>query len=236
MPDYTLTADEGLFTYTGQAADVIYRHRLKASVQGVFVLDGQAITLLRTVKLDAENASFTLSGKNATIRPSRRLEAETGSFTLSGQSATLQVTRRLRASVQGVFALAGQDVALIYGRTGFAASFGAFALLEQSANLKISRKILAGNGRFYLLGQQANLLSIGQDAQGCCDIPISDIYSNSFACPSNLEIIPNLECTLEQYNAFVEGWNMVSFCDSESPYLPTEQWYIDPESIPLNCA
>ena len=63
---YSMTADAGSFTLTGQAVD-----------------------LDKAVKLSAASGSFSLSGQAATLRHGRTLTADSGSFALTGQDVTL---------------------------------------------------------------------------------------------------------------------------------------------------
>ena len=85
---YTLTADSGSFTLTGQSANLLAGRRLTASA-----------------------GSFALSGQNANLLCGRTLTAGAGSFSLTGQAANLNDAHVLTASV-GVFTLAGNDVGL----------------------------------------------------------------------------------------------------------------------------
>jgi hypothetical protein len=92
---YTLTADAGSFTLSGQDAN---------------------LTIGRILTADA--GAFTLSGQDAALSVGRVITADAGAFTLTGQDATLTVTPAggtaytLTADA-GDFALTGQDAQFV---------------------------------------------------------------------------------------------------------------------------
>jgi len=65
-PTYTLNADGGSFTLTGQNADLLFG-RVLAAGGGSFTLTGQDVTFSRTYVLQAETGLFTLTGGNVTF-------------------------------------------------------------------------------------------------------------------------------------------------------------------------
>lgn len=156
---YSLTAAQGSFTLSGQAAALKAGRKVTAS-QGSFTLSGQAASLKAGRKLTAAQGSFSLSGQAATLKAARRITAAQGTFTLTGQAAALKVGRKLTASV-GNFTLSGQAASLIYTPANsytLTASQGTFALTGQAANLLCGRKLVAAQGSFTLSGQSASLL------------------------------------------------------------------------------
>lgn len=136
LTHYTLTADVGTFTETGQAANLLYGRKLTSDV-GTFALAGQAASLLYA----------------------RLLAADVGAFTLAGQAAGLLKGKTLTADV-GTFALTGQDVAF---RKGYAltASTGVFTESGQAADLRTTKILSAAHGSFTLSGQDATLTAAG---------------------------------------------------------------------------
>lgn len=113
---YTLTADAGSFTLSGQDA-TLSKSRILTADAGAFTLTGQDATLARNRFLTADAGSFTLTGQDATLTyaaaGSYTLVADAGSFTLSGQDATLLKTRILTADA-GSFTLSGQSATLTW--------------------------------------------------------------------------------------------------------------------------
>ena len=86
---YTLTAEAGSFTLSGQAAGLVAARKLSADA-GAFVLSGQTVALRADRLLTASQGAFTLTGQDADlIAPSYTLTADAGSFTLTGKDATL---------------------------------------------------------------------------------------------------------------------------------------------------
>lgn len=157
---YTLTANYGSFSLTGESANLNSARKLTASY-GSFSLSGQAATLKSARKLTADYGSFSLAGQSATLKSARKLVADYGSFSLSGQSAGLSSARRLIAAV-GTFALSGQDALTKVARL-LQAAFGQFTLSGQDASLTkhtagtTDYTLLAGYGVFTLTGEAANL-------------------------------------------------------------------------------
>lgn len=120
-PTYTLTADQGSFTLTGQVAALQAARTLTAE-SGSFTLSGQAAGLAAGRKLLADAGTFSLTGQDAglTYTPSGAaytLSAEAGLFTLSGQSAALSASRVLSTDA-GVYSLSGQDVEFSQAASG----------------------------------------------------------------------------------------------------------------------
>jgi Zn-dependent protease with chaperone function len=88
---YTLTAAQGSFTLTGQAA-TLSRTRALAASQGSFALTGQAATLKRALNVAAAQGSFPFTGQAVNFNLGHAVVAGQGSFTLSGQTATFRRT------------------------------------------------------------------------------------------------------------------------------------------------
>jgi hypothetical protein len=159
---YSLAAETGSFTLTGQTAELTVSRVLIAET-GAFSFTGQAADLTVSRALSADTGTFSLSGQDAalTYTPlgAYSLTAETGSFALTGQAANLTVSRVLSADT-GTFSLTGQDATLTKGLT-LAAETGAFVLTGQDAQLSRTRVLLAEIGQFFLTGQDADLIYSG---------------------------------------------------------------------------
>jgi hypothetical protein len=100
---YTMTAEVGTFTLTGQDANLLFGRKLIADV-GSFVLTGFDAILRKGYILTAEVGTFALTGFDAMLLFGRKLIAETGAFVLTGFDATLSRGYRLIAEV-GTFIL-----------------------------------------------------------------------------------------------------------------------------------
>lgn len=154
----TLPVAAGSFTLTGQAAALKAGHVVTAAV-GTFTLTGQAAGLSATRTVAAATGSFTLSGQAATLKATRTMPAAVGTFTLSGQDVGLVVPGKLTADA-GAFTVSGQDVSLRVGRT-LACSAGSFTFTGQSAGLACTRRLTVSSGSFVLTGQSVTLTSSG---------------------------------------------------------------------------
>lgn len=151
---YTLTAAQGSFTLTGQAA-TLSRTRALAASQGSFALSGQAATLKRALNVAAAQGSFTLTGQAASFNLGHTIVAAQGSFTLSGQTATFRRTLNLSAAY-GAYTLSGQTVTLKRALK-LTADQGSFTLSGQAAALARGIRVTAARGTFTLTGQAATL-------------------------------------------------------------------------------
>lgn len=115
LTNYSVTADYGAFTLSGQATG-LRAARQVAAVSGSLTANGQDAALRATRILAGAVGSFTLTGESAAILRGLKLAAGAGEFTLSGQAAALLATRRMSAGA-GLYALTGQDAALLFAGT-----------------------------------------------------------------------------------------------------------------------
>ena len=125
-PTYTLTAAQGSFTLTGQAAGLT-ASRLLTAAQGSYTLTGQAATLKAARLITAAQGSYTLTGQDATLTytpaVTYTLTAAQGAFTLTGQAAGLTAARLLTAE-QGTYSLTGIAAGLSVSKPGTTALVG----------------------------------------------------------------------------------------------------------------
>jgi hypothetical protein len=159
---YTLTAAQGSFALTGQAANLLFGRKLTAA-QASFTLNGQAVNFVHGYKFAAAQASFALSGQSANLLFNRKLTAAQGSFALTGFAANLVYTTvgaYTLTAAQGSFAFTGKAANLLFGRKVTAAQ-GSFSLTGQSANLLFNRLLSATRGSFTLTGFDAALSKTG---------------------------------------------------------------------------
>ena len=159
---YTMTADSGSFTLTGQTVGLL-ASRLLSALNGSFTHTGQDVGLLTSRLIAADSGAFTLTGQDAALTVSRLLAAASGAFTLAGQDVTLTYSggsgpTYTLAADSGAFTLSGQTAALLASRL-LSAETQSFTLAGQDAGLLISRVLSAGNGSFSLTGQDAALLA-----------------------------------------------------------------------------
>ena len=122
---YTLTADAGSFTYTGQTATLRVARKLVAGA-GAFSFTGQTATLRVARKIGAAAGAYTMSGADAGLIYSgsgARLTAEAGSYGLTGAAATLRVARRLAAD-SGSYVFSGGAATLTYSGEAVSVTVG----------------------------------------------------------------------------------------------------------------
>ncbi len=138
LPDFTLAAATGTFTFTGVAAELSVARTLAANV-GAFNLTGQDVNLTTARTVGADVGSFLLTGQDVTLTYDAvdpTLSADTGVFSLTGQVVELHQSYKLVATT-GSFVLTGQAVVLTY-RVQLAATTGIFVLDGQDATLTVT--------------------------------------------------------------------------------------------------
>jgi hypothetical protein len=133
---YTLTANNGTLTLTGQSAGIT-RSKVLTAQAGTLSITGQSATITRSKRIVASNGTLTLTGQSAIIKRDKVLTANNGTLTLTGQSATITRT------TVGAYDLIAQH--------------GTLTLTGQGVTITRSRSIIAQNGTFTLTGQSAGI-------------------------------------------------------------------------------
>ena len=133
---YTLTADSGSYSLSGQAANTLYA-RIMAGEQGSYTLSGVDALLVKSgsYSFNAEVGSYMLVGVNALVDLS--MNAAQGSYALTGQAATLTFAPLSNPTIT--------------------AEFGSYALTGRAANTNYGRNLPAEVGVYALTGRQAGL-------------------------------------------------------------------------------
>jgi len=149
-----LTADQGSFSMTGYDTGLTAQ-RLIAADQGTFIMTGYDTGLVAYNILPADQGSFTMTGYAAGLTYGYGLLASQGTFTMTGQDTGLAADRMLNAD-QGSFAMAGQDTGFNFGYS-MTAEQGSFVFTGYDANLKYIQGLTAEYGNFTMVGQDATL-------------------------------------------------------------------------------
>lgn len=87
---YTLTAEAGSYSKTGQGAGLKAARKLAAE-GGSYALTGQAVDLKLARKIVAGQGSYSLAGQDAVLRAIRKMAAEGGSYVFTGMDANLAI-------------------------------------------------------------------------------------------------------------------------------------------------
>ena len=149
--DFTLTADQGDYSMTGQTDYLLKRALRIVSAQGDYNITGQVANL--NITLPVEQGSYTLTGQTANLDHGFIIVGDQGSYTINGQIANLNITLPVN---QGSYALAGQVANLTFGFT-ITVDQGSYSISGQVANLLNQLVITAEQGSYTLSGQVANL-------------------------------------------------------------------------------
>lgn len=135
--NYTITADAGSYTLTGQVA-IIRKTRIVVAAVGAYAITGQAASLLHSKRIVANVGAYALTGVAATILKSRIVVSATGAYSIAGQNAGITRSRLVTAN-PGVYSVTGQNATITY--TGTAANYtitaeaGAYALVGSAAGI-----------------------------------------------------------------------------------------------------
>lgn len=113
---YTMTADAGSFSMSGQSV-ALNRALVLVAAAGAFVLAGQDIAFSKALNVAIDAGSFALAGQDVALNVGRVVALGAGSFALAGQDVALSVSAGGFALQPGVFVLSGQDVAFVVSRT-----------------------------------------------------------------------------------------------------------------------
>lgn len=152
---YTLIADSGSYSKTGQAVGLLAGRKLAVD-SGSLAITGTAAGLLRGYPLIAEAGSLILSGQDTGLIKDSRISVESGSFALSGQDVSLLKGGRISIG-SGAYDITGQDAALLRGLLINIES-GAYNKTGSVVDLLRGFAIAAQNGTYNLSGQIAALL------------------------------------------------------------------------------
>jgi hypothetical protein len=118
---YTLTANGGVYSYSGNNATLTY-------------------TPIGAYTIAADGGTYSYTGNAANVLFNRRLVADGGTYTYTGNNANTLFNRRLVAD-GGVYAYSGNDAALIYAPVGaftLLADGGVYSYSGNNANLVFS--------------------------------------------------------------------------------------------------
>jgi hypothetical protein len=131
-----------------------------AAGNGIYVLGGNAGSLLDRRLLSAARGAFAFSGQAATLAFRHVLAAGQGAFGRSGIAAGLKMARSVAATLAN-FVFAGGAAALsrqpANGGNTLGGAVGALALSGRSAGLWAGRAIIAGKGGYARTGNAAAL-------------------------------------------------------------------------------
>ena len=155
---YSLTAESGSFTVTGQAAGLI-SNRILVAEEATVAVSGQAANMTAGRLLSAENASFSLTGQEAQFIKGFTLVADVGNFTVIGQAANLIIARVVQANTGNV-TVTGQDAGVRASRVLYS-DFGSVTVTGQDAELRTlnNYSLTAAFGSVVFTGQAANVVT-----------------------------------------------------------------------------
>jgi hypothetical protein len=123
-PNYTLSADTGIYTLSGQTVGITAQRKLVLA-QGAYALTGQAVITKASRTLTLAQGSYSLTGQSVSLvyNVTHSLPIGQGSYALSGQTVTLTVAGRRLSLDTGSYGLTGSSVALTYSSQLYATAF-----------------------------------------------------------------------------------------------------------------
>jgi len=139
---YTLTAQAGIYSLTGQPAQLL-KSKLLTSSGGTYQHVGADASLYRSKQLSLSGGSYSISGASADI-------------TFTGLSANFTLTAQ-----GGIYNLSGSAADITY--TALSPSYlltaqgGTYTLSGNSIDLRKSKRLTASGGGYSYTGQQVNI-------------------------------------------------------------------------------
>lgn len=207
--------------------------------EGTFTLTGQDVTLLKSVKLDAQaglitlslqgasklitefvpDGQFSTSGSDVNFLKALNIDAANGSFVLTGQNVDLTKSVIFDELVDNDFLTTGQDINFGFG---FAALAGSFALTGQEITEDITDVVASGS--FSVTFQDANVIAqrILAADNGSFSYQVYDIDIRGF-----FEVDPLPEKTYTEQIVAAEIWLDTTDPDADDwPEVsePTDIW------------
>lgn len=156
--NYTVTADTGSYTLTGQAA-IIRKTRIVVAAVGSYAVTGQSANLLRGKRIVANNGTYSVTGQSANILKSKRIVSNVGAYALTGVAANI-LKSRIVISAAGAYSVTGQNAGITRSRLVTADS-GNYAVTGQDATITYS----GGSVNYTLTAEAGEYLLTGVDAQ-----------------------------------------------------------------------
>lgn len=150
----TLTADQGSYSYTGQAVGLT-SSRTIAIAQGSYAYTGQDVTLTLGKMLALDQGSYILSGQDLGLTSARSMALDQGAYALTGQDVALAYGRSVTLD-QGTYSLSGQDLAFNRGRA-LGTEQGSYALSGQVIGIAYGRVMALDAGSYLVAGQDVAL-------------------------------------------------------------------------------
>jgi hypothetical protein len=134
----TLACDVGVYSYTGQVADLKRGYKLVCDV-GTYSYTGQDAALKKGYKLVCDVGVYSYTGQDATFKKAYKLTCDVGVYSYTGQDVALKRGYKLTCDV-GVYSYNGQDATLTYSPSGpahytLACDVGVFSYAGQDAIL-----------------------------------------------------------------------------------------------------
>lgn len=109
---YTLSADPGTYSVTGQSATLVAAYNLNAE-SGTYSVTGNAATLNASYNLISSSGNYSVTGSDVALTARYELNAGSNSYSITGSSATVTASYNLSADA-GSYSVTGVDAILIY--------------------------------------------------------------------------------------------------------------------------
>ena len=179
---YSLAANTGSFVLTGSDAGISGDRVLVAATGDITVIGSNAVlTKASASTLAAGAGSFTLTGNDATLTKvgSYSIEADTGSFALAGSDTSLKSDSVVEAGT-ATYTLTGNSAGLVYSQADpvLPAAKGAFTVSAGYAQMVVSRKAQAETGEFNVNGNDTQFRASRKFAASVTDFALDATQIN----------------------------------------------------------
>lgn len=161
---YTLTAQSGSYSVSGQQATLL-RHRNITASAGTYNITGQSVNITYSpttavYTLTAQVGSYSITGRSATLLKSKLLSASSGSYSITGNSATISKNRLLTA-LSGSYTITGHSTTLTYIPLTpvytLTAQTGVYNITGHTAQLLRHRLLTTSSGSYEYIGQSITI-------------------------------------------------------------------------------
>lgn len=184
---YSLTADLGTYTLTGQAAGLAVGYKITAAT-GSYTLTGQDATLDRDRRIAGDVGTYTITGQDVGTVAARVLYADPFTrlggtvyafpgFAALGQTAIGQSTSEVISTPANTYSLIGYDTQLRKGLS-LTAGEGAYTVTGYDAGSYFTRAIIAEVGVYTLSGQAAPSIIVMPAGAGSYTLTGQDVTFN----------------------------------------------------------
>ena len=154
-----VVADPGTYSYTGTAANTLFKSKIVAD-SGTYSYTGTAANTLFNTKVVADSGTYSYTGTDANTLFNPKVVADAGTYSYTGTDANTLFNPKVVAD-SGTYSYTGTDATLTYTLLGaytLVADAGTYSYTGTDANTSLNRKVVADPETYSYTGTSANTL------------------------------------------------------------------------------